>query len=1246
MRTESFLGLVRRSSASTEELQCRVRQLAFSGGLSILLFAVCGTVAAQSWVAHGPGPKTQGQVEGITITDREVVGAIHDVAPHPSDANTVYVGAVNGGIWKTTDAMVANPTWEKQTDFQESLSIGALEFDPTDATNQTLVAGTGRFSSFGGRGGGLVGLLRTTDDGATWTAIDGGGTLDGLNISGVAPRGSTIIISVNADNVPGNQTGIWRSLDPFTIWTQISGGAGTQLPAGRSFDLVGDPTNSALLFTNAGTNGLYRSTNTGATWAKVSNAAMDAFIAGATNVEIAVGTNNNVYVAIVNGGRLAALFRSGNGNSNNPTWTPLDTPTTTENFAIFGIHPGGQGGTHLSIAVDPTNSNIVYVGGDRQPDFNETLGNPTGFPPSNSIGAGNYTGRLFRIDASQPAGSQAAHLTHSNTASTSSPHADSRDMAFAANGNLIEVDDGGIYRRTNPQANNGDWFSMNGDIQTTEFHSVAWDAVSDIVIGGTQDNGVPEQSLPSNSRWRSVRNADGGNVAVDDFSTPGFSNRYSSVQNLGTFRRRVYDAANVFQSQVTPGLTVLGGGAALVACPPGTGACYPPIKLNTADATGMRLIIGASNSVYESLDQGQNIREIGPGISVNRSSGDPIAYGATDNLNILYVGSGSQVFVRTAANPAPLTALPTYPGTQNVSGIAIDPNDSQTAFVVDAGSVRQTPDTGAGWNDITGNLPTLSPGNLLSIAYSTSPPNGAVIVGADASVFIAFGPTFLNWHQLGIGLPTVPVYELEYDAADNILLAGTLGRGAWTISMNVAGEPQIQVPGDVYLGDYCVGSTNIETLEVCNTGKDDLVIDDITSSSGDFAVTTPSSGYPVVISHDFCFPFEVVSTPATDGPLAGTLTIASNDPLIPSVNVDVTGTGMECVPQIQVPGDIYLGDYCVDDTNVDTLEVCNTGKENLSVDPIISLNPDVGVTTPSAGYPVVISPDFCFPFEVVHSGTTTGAFTTTLSIPSDDPINPVVEVDVTGTGNVPDIRVTGSTDFGITSAWQPEERTVAVCNIGQCGLSVLSATVDCADFALLDNPFPATLEGGGCLDLVVQFTPELPGLKTCELTITSDDPDTPIVTRTLTARTPPAITFHTGFTHPYGRLNNVAGRGPTFNLGFLFPLVPELAWDVRLGFANFDGSSGRPDRDVWSVGANLKYTVNPASPIQLFLNGGPDVYHFDPGNLQLGFNVGLGLHVPINKIFSVEATYNYHNAFTASPLLHFDLFQVGFVTSF
>ena len=145
------------------------------------------------------------------MADREVAGAVNAVAPHPTDPNTVYVGAVNGGVWKTTDP-----------------------------THCTLVAGLGRFSSLSDRGGSRAGLLRTTDSGGTWAAVDGGGTLTGLNVSGVAPRGTTIVVSANAADNPAN-AGVWRSTDGGATWVKVSGGAGTGLPTGPAAGLAGDP---------------------------------------------------------------------------------------------------------------------------------------------------------------------------------------------------------------------------------------------------------------------------------------------------------------------------------------------------------------------------------------------------------------------------------------------------------------------------------------------------------------------------------------------------------------------------------------------------------------------------------------------------------------------------------------------------------------------------------------------------------------------------------------------------------------------------------------------------------------------------------------------------------------------------------------------------------------------------------------------------------------------------------------------
>ena len=91
---------------------------------------------------------------------------------------------------------------------------------------------------------------------------------------------------------------------------------------------------------------------------------------------------------------------------------------------------------------------------------------------------------------------------------------------------------------------------------------------------------------------------------------------------------------------------------------------------------------------------------------------------------------------------------------------------------------------------------------------------------------------------------------------------------------------------------------------------------------------------------------------------------------------------------------------------------------------------------------------------------------------------------------------------------------------------------------------------------------------------------------------------------------------------------------------------GLPDTDVWKLGANLKWTFNPAAPLRVFVNGGPHLYHFDPGTFEGGANLGLGLQVPAGPRFAVEATYNYHWALTASPDLEVSELQLGTLVSF
>ncbi|HKV12882.1 MAG TPA: hypothetical protein VJ725_32365, partial [Thermoanaerobaculia bacterium] len=139
---------------------------------------------------------------------------------------------------------------------------------------------------------------------------------------------------------------------------------------------------------------------------------------------------------------------------------------------------------------------------------------------------------------------------------------------------------------------------------------------------------------------------------------------------------------------------------------------------------------------------------------------------------------------------------------------------------------------------------------------------------------------------------------------------------------------------------------------------------------------------------------------------------------------------------------------------------------------------------------------------------------------------------------------------------------------------------------------------------------------------------------------------HPGLADPHGVLNGVARQGSSFTLDFLYPVRPQLAWDLRLGVLRFDGRGANPDTDVWNLGVNAKFTINPAAPVRFFLMGGPDLYHFDPGDFEGGANLGVGLGVPAGTRFTLEATYNYHWTLTASPDLEFSQIELGLLVSF
>jgi len=812
-----------------------------------------------NWVDQGPAGTINGQVQNVT-PDRRVSGATHVVVAHPTDADTLYIGAVNGGIWKTTNATDTNPTWTTNSDQLSSLSINALAFDKTDPTHNTLVAGTGNLGSFGGISGNLGLIYRTTDGGNTWVDPGSNGlkSFGGENITSIAARGNTIVASSHS---PG---GLFRSTNGGANYTAISSGGLAQFD--RIHDLVldeSDPTGQRL-YAAVEDEAIYRSNDFGVNWTAVTsnvlNSEMHALLTTTANnnIEIAVHpTTGRVFVAILISGQPRGIFFSDNASTATPSWTRMDVPIlptgqgaaltdatnsspivitsaahgltnnqfvaisgvagntaangvfqisviNTNSFSLIGsvgngayagggswarvvnpnpstkdVDAGSQGRIHFSIAVDPVNDDIIYVGGDRQEQ-------------PNAIGDQVFGGAIFRGDASIAPNPNVVpspqwdHITHNSvafdpsggTANGTAPHADSRELTFDANGDLIETDDGGVYRRTSPGDNTGDWFSLNGNLGVVEAHDVAYDSNSDALFIGTQDNGTHFSVGDTALTWDFFSGGDGGDVEVDNITlaASGRSVRYSSSQNLGTFRRSTWDANGALISAATPARTVVSG----VAFSP---AFRTPIELNAINPT--RLILQGSNVTYESLNQGDTISQVSTGFGNGGNiSQNAIAYGGrrlgVDNQDVLWVGGGSSVAVRQSGTGF-VTATAALPaGASTVRDLTIDPDDWGSAFAVDNNQVFATTNIGVNWSDVTGNLLTLA-NTLYSVIYVTAATTDALLVGTNAGIFAAASTALGTWLKVGSGMPNALSFDLDYNRTDDVIVSGTLGRGVWKL---------------------------------------------------------------------------------------------------------------------------------------------------------------------------------------------------------------------------------------------------------------------------------------------------------------------------------------------------------------------------------------------------------------------------------------------------------------------------------
>jgi hypothetical protein len=307
--------------------------------------------SSASWTALGPGSSGSGY---------SGQGRINCIAFHPSDLNTYWVGSPSGGIWRTTNN---GSNWTILNDNMPVLGVSDIAVNPDYASSNTMYIATGDRDggSMWSLGGGQrsdnvsAGVFKTTDGGANWfatglTFVNSAGNNIGRLI--MDPSNSSILFA-------STREGIYKTINAGSSWTLVYSSA--------KFinDMKFKPGNSQIIYAcnSGGTPVIIKSINGGTNWSPIYT-----YTSSESRCELGVTAANPemIYALVCTSSRtLNGIYQSTNSGA---SFTKVYDGTVT-NQNLLGYNPdgsdmtGGQGTYDLCIAVSPVDANLLYVGG-------------------------------------------------------------------------------------------------------------------------------------------------------------------------------------------------------------------------------------------------------------------------------------------------------------------------------------------------------------------------------------------------------------------------------------------------------------------------------------------------------------------------------------------------------------------------------------------------------------------------------------------------------------------------------------------------------------------------------------------------------------------------------------------------------------------------------------------------------------------------------------------------------------------